>query len=266
MYMSERKPLLGIVSCSRDVGGRQVHAVSHRYVEPVLERIGAAGLIVPSLTDASSIRQLAYLFDGLFLPGSFSNVNPARYDASASPEHGPFDEGRDRTVFLLLEEMLKQGKPVFGICRGFQELNVFFGGSLRCDLGHAPETLTHHLPVHPETDFSQLFALNHAVAIEQGGVLEQVIGRRRIGVNSVHHQGVDRLGSGLKVEALADDGLVEAISWQEGNASVLGVQWHPEWDLATNPVSQAVFDHFGRLLHGERDIARLSPSLRYAGV
>lgn len=264
--MSDRKPLLGIVSCSRDVGGRQVHAVSHRYVEPVLSRLQATGLIVPSLTDAASIRQMAALFDGLFLPGSFTNVNPQHYDTQAQPEHGPFDESRDRTVFLLLEEMLKQGKPVFGICRGFQELNVFFGGSLRCDLGHGHETMTHHLPVHPETAFSKLFSLNHAVSIEQGGVLEQVVGRRRIGVNSVHHQGVGRLGHGLTVEALADDGLVEAISWQEGNAAVLGVQWHPEWDLATNPVSQALFDHFGKLLHGERDVARLSPTLRYAGV
>ncbi|HEY4546108.1 MAG TPA: gamma-glutamyl-gamma-aminobutyrate hydrolase family protein [Pedomonas sp.] len=264
--MSDRKPLLGIVSCSRDVGGRQVHAVSHRYVEPVLNRLQATGLIVPSLTDAASIRQMAALFDGLFLPGSFTNVNPQHYDTQAQPEHGPFDESRDRTVFLLLEEMLKQGKPVFGICRGFQELNVFFGGSLRCGLGHGHETMTHHLPVHPETEFSRLFSLNHAVSIEQGGVLEQVVGRRRIGVNSVHYQGVDRLGHGLTVEALADDGLVEAISWQDGNAAVLGVQWHPEWDLATNPVSQALFDHFGKLLHGERDIARLSPILRYAGV
>ncbi len=264
--MSERKPLLGIVSCSRDVGGRQVHAVSHRYVEPVLERLGAAGLIVPSLTDPGSIRQMASLFDGLFLPGSFSNVNPQHYDAPAQAELGPFDDSRDRTVFLLLEEMLKQGKPVLGICRGFQELNVFFGGSLRCDLGHEHDTITHHLPVHPETEFSQLFSLNHAVSLKHGGLLERLIGRRRIGVNSVHYQGVDRLGHGLKVEALADDGLVEAISWQEGNASVLGVQWHPEWDLASNTVSQALFDHFGRRLHGERDIARISPTLRYAGV
>ena len=170
-------------------------------------------------------------------------------------------------MFLLLEEMLKQGKPVFGICRGFQELNVFFGGSLRCDLGHeAAGSIPHHLPVHEETAFAQLFSLNHAVSIAPGGVLETVVGRRRVVVNSVHHQGVDRLGRGLRVEALADDGLVEAISWQEGGAAVLGVQWHPEWDLATDPVSQAIFDHFGRLLHGEGHGALASPALRRAGA
>lgn len=261
------KPLIGLPADSADNNGMPFHSIGDKYVRAVAEAADAIPLVIPALASAIDMDALLDRIDGLVLTGALSNVHPHRYGHEAHADYEPYDQARDDTTIPLIGKAIERGMPVFCICRGFQELNVFFGGSLRCDLGHeAAGSIPHHLPVHEETAFAQLFSLNHAVSIAPGGVLETVVGRRRVVVNSVHHQGVDRLGRGLRVEALADDGLVEAISWQEGGAAVLGVQWHPEWDLATDPVSQAIFDHFGRLLHGEGHGALASPALRRAGA
>jgi putative glutamine amidotransferase len=248
--VSPAKPLLGIMSCNRDIGGRLGQVVANRYVEPVLRHVDAAGLIVPAAADPGTATQLADLFDGLLLTGSPSNILPTRYCDEINPTAGPFDDGRDRIVFGLLERLIARGKPVLGICRGLQEINVFFGGSLRCDAASAADLLGHHLPARPGTAFADLFEHRHPVDILPGGMLADLFGARALQVNSVHQQGIDRLGTALRVEARAPDGLVEAISAEVGAATVLGVQWHPEWDLATNPDSQAIFDHFGGLLRG----------------
>jgi len=253
--MTNARPLLGIICCNRDIGGRMGQVVANRYVEPVLSHLGAAGLIIPAISDIGSIRQIAGMFDGLLLTGSPTNVLPSRYSAPVESGIGPFDDSRDRVVFALIEALIARGKPIFGICRGFQEINVFFGGSLRCDVGSARDH-PHHLQADDDTRFDDLFDHRHPVAIQPGGLLDDLFPQRLIEVNSVHHQGVATLGSGLRVEAVADDGLVEAISVQCGQSTILGVQWHPEWDLATNPQSQAVFNRFGQLLHAKPQSGR----------
>ena len=145
--------------------------------------------------------------------------------------------------------MLDLGRPVFGICRGFQELNVAFGGSLRRDVSMNPDLLKHHAP--DEVGFNEMFDHVHDVALTPGGVLAAALGEDRIRVNSVHYQGVSRLGDGLSVEARADDGVVEAFSARVNAAPVLAVQWHPEWRTGENPQSQVFFNVFGRALRGE---------------
>jgi putative glutamine amidotransferase len=149
----------------------------------------------------------------------------------------------------LIRAMLDLGRPVFGICRGFQELNVAFGGSLRRDVSMNPDLLKHHAP--DEVGFNEMFDHVHDVALTPGGVLAAALGEDRIRVNSVHFQGVSRLGDGLNVEAQADDGVVEAFSARVNAAPVLAVQWHPEWRTGANPQSQVFFNVFGRALRGE---------------
>ena len=139
----------------------------------------------------------------------------------------------------LIAAMLDLGKPVFGICRGLQELNVAFGGALRRDASRADELLAHHAP--DEAAFDAMFDHHHDVALSPGGVLSRGLGRASLSVNSVHYQAIDTLGAGLTVEATAPDGVVEAVSARVDDAQVLAVQWHPEWRTDANPDFPSLF-------------------------
>jgi putative glutamine amidotransferase len=166
----------------------------------------------------------------------------------ASDAAGPFDPDRDDMAMRLVAAMLDAGKPVFGVCRGLQELNVAFGGKLRRDLGDETRGLSHHAA--DGATLEQMFAHEHDVTLTPTGVLRHSFGAPRIRVNSVHFQGIDTLGDGLNIEAIADDGVVEAVSAWVGRAPVLAVQWHPEWNADADPQSASFFQILGRALRG----------------
>src|SRR5262249_48790185 len=153
---------------------------------------------------------------------------------------GPFDPSRDEMTSRLISAALDLSKPVFGICRGFQELNVAFGGTLRRDMAVHPALIRHHAPA--GLSFDEPFDHTHPVELTDGGVLKKAYGLNGLDVVSVHYQGVDKLGPGLKVEATAPDGVVEAVSANINGAPVLAVQWHPEWRVEANPQSQVFFE------------------------
>ncbi|MGL4541015.1 MAG: gamma-glutamyl-gamma-aminobutyrate hydrolase family protein, partial [Polymorphobacter sp.] len=184
--------------------------------------------------------------DALLLTGSPSNLDTRLYGAEVADAAGPFDRPRDAMALALVDAMIALGRPVFGICRGFQELNIAFGGTLRRDLGESAGNgaVAHHAP--DDADLAAMFAHGHAVELLPGSALAQLYGRTSLNVNSVHYQGVDQLGAGLTIEAVAADGVVEAFSAQIGDASVLAVQWHPEWQTDSNPDAQALFAEMGR--------------------
>jgi putative glutamine amidotransferase len=161
---------------------------------------------------------------------------------------GPFDEQRDEMTERLIDAMLEAGKPVFGICRGFQEINVAFGGSLRRDVSTSPDLIGHHADEHD--DLKIMFEHVHRVNLTPGGVMARAYTEPSLDVISVHYQGVERLGDGLSVEATAPDGLIEAVSAEVNGAPVLAVQWHPEWNAAENSQSQTFFKMMGRALRG----------------
>lgn len=236
------RPVLGIIACNRSSGQEMAQQVQNRYIVNALKYADVAGLIVPALPDLIDAREIAPRLDGILLTGSPSNVAPGRY-GDPDPGDGPFDVDRDAMVLALVEAMTAHSRPVFGICRGFQELNVAFGGTLRRDLGPA-----HH--AEEKTLLGPMFAHGHPVAVMPGGMLAAMFGVTELSVNSVHYQGIDRLGEGLTVEARAPDGLPEAFSTRINGAPVLAVQWHPEWDTDTNPQSQAYFRALGRALRG----------------
>jgi len=244
------RPVLGVTCCTRPLGAEFAQAVINRYVASALKWGDAAGLLAPALPDLMCAREIAPRLDGLLLTGSPSNIEPDRYgQADAHDREGPYDPSRDSMSVALIEAMLDLGKPVFGVCRGFQEIVVAFGGELRRDTSRNPELLAHHAP--EGVSLEEMFAHSHEVELTAGGLLRDAIGRDRMTVNSVHFQGAGRLGDGLKVEARAPDGLVEAVSARVNGAPVLAVQWHPEWRTDENPDSQTFFRLLGRALRGE---------------
>jgi putative glutamine amidotransferase len=244
------RPVLGVICCTRTVGVEPAQAVMNRYVASAMDYGDVAALLIPSLSDLMTAREVAPRIDGLLLTGSPSNLAPERYgEGGAEDAEGPFDEGRDAMSAGLIEAMLELGRPVFGVCRGLQELNVAFGGSLRRDTSRSPDLIPHHAP--DDVGFEGMFAHEHEVTLTPGGVLNQGLGRDRLRVNSVHFQGVGRLGGGLTIEATAPDGVVEAVSARVNGAPVLAVQWHPEWRTRDNPDSQAFFRLLGHALRGE---------------
>ena len=243
------RPVAGIICCTRTVGIEPAQAVMNRYVASAMAYSDVAALLVPSMPGLMRAVDVASRLDGLLLTGSPSNLDPGAYGEAADDAPGPFDPARDSMTGDLIRAMLDLGRPVFGICRGFQELNVAFGGSLRRDASESADLLRHHAP--DEVGFDEMFDHVHEVELTGGGVLAGALGAARIRVNSVHYQGVDRLGDGLSIEARADDGLVEAFSARVNSAPVLAVQWHPEWRTGENPQSQVFFGIFGRALRGE---------------
>ena len=242
------RPVAGIICCTRTVGVENAQAVMNRYVAHAMRYADAAALLVPSMPELMTASEVAPRLDGLMLTGSPSNLDPTYYGPAVDDAPGPFDPARDAMTRDLIKAMLDLGKPVFGVCRGFQEINVAFGGSLRRDMAEASELMAHHAP--DEVGFNEMFDHTHPVRLTPGGVLARAFGAEETSVNSVHYQGVDRLGEGLAIEAQAPDGVVEAVSGQVNGAPVLAVQWHPEWRTDANPQSQTFFQIFGRALRG----------------
>lgn len=249
MTPDAHRPVLGIICCNRSIEGQAGQAVMTRYLRAALPYAEAAGLLIPAMPDLFNAREVAPRLDGLLLTGTPSNLEPGRYGQLVEDAPGPFDPDRDEMTSRLISAMLDIGKPVFGICRGFQELNVAFGGTLRRDMAEHPGLLAHHAP--DGVSFDEMFDHIHPVRLEAGGVLRQAYGCDSLDIVSVHYQGVDRLGTGLAIEARAPDGVIEAISAKVNGAPVLAVQWHPEWKAHANPQSQLFFKLLGRALRSQ---------------
>lgn len=240
------RPVLGITACNRAFGGETAQVAIDRYVESASRHADCVPLLIPARPDLFAAAEVADRIDGLLLTGSPSNVAPERY-GEAAPGDGPFDVRRDAMSLALIGAMRARGKPVFGICRGCQEINVAFGGTLARDLGAAGRPLAHHAP--DSTELPAMFAHAHPVSLVADGLFADPSLPDRPQVNSVHFQGIADLGEGLRVEARAADGVVEAFSGPADGPALLAVQWHPEWEAA-DPMSRRFFELLGRALRG----------------
>ncbi len=237
------KPLIGISCCSIAFGafGMAKHAASDTYVRAVDEVIDGAPVLVPANGDRSDVATLVAKLDGIILTGSRSNVAPDRYNGPAHPEGTPEDHARDATVFALIRAAIAAGLPILAICRGMQELNVALGGSLHQRLQDLPGRLDHSTPMQPDPRIRQGKA--HEIRLTPGTWLHRIAGATTVAVNSLHTQGMDRLATGLVAEATAPDGTIEAVRLATA-PFVVGVQWHPEYDFAVDPVSRGIFAAF----------------------
>ena len=242
--MAPARPLIGIPADRRLVGAQPFHMVGEKYARAVLDAAGAAPLLIPSLADELGFDELLQRLDGLLFTGSPSNVEPHLYEGAPSAPGTLHDPARDATTLPLIRKAVRAGVPVFGICRGFQEMNVAFGGTLHQRLHEVPGHLDHR---DDETQPLEVqYGPAHDVTLEPGGVLRALAVSDRIEVNSLHNQGIDRLGAELAVEARAPDGVIEAFRVRDAQRFALAVQWHPEWKVMSNPFSRALFAAFGQ--------------------
>jgi putative glutamine amidotransferase len=237
---------VGIVTDRRVCGDMPVHQANDEYVVAIRDGAGALPLLIPSTDMPLPLADVLAAVDGLLFTGSPSNVAPPRYGAAMQPMQ--LDETRDATTLPLLLAAIAVGKPVLAICRGFQELNVALGGTLYQAVHELPGMMDHREPQGVDTDAE--YALAHTIAIVPGGVLAQLSGVGEARVNSLHHQGIDRLAAALRIEATAPDGLIEAVSLRQPRGFLLGVQWHPEWRWSEDGLSRAIFAGFRAALGG----------------
>ncbi|VVN80561.1 gamma-glutamyl-gamma-aminobutyrate hydrolase family protein [Pseudomonas fluorescens] len=249
------KPLIGVTACIKQIGLHPYHVSGDKYLRAV--SVAALGLpvVIPSLAELTEIDELLEHLDGLLLTGSPSNVEPFHYQGPDSAPGTEHDQQRDGTTLPLLRAAVAAGVPVLGICRGFQEMNVAFGGSLHQKVHELQGFLDHREADHP--DLAVQYAPAHAVSVQPGGVFQALDLPQVFQVNSIHSQGIDRLAPGLRAEAIAPDGLIEAISVEHSKAFAVGVQWHPEWQVLSNPPYLSIFQAFG-------DACRQRAALRYA--
>jgi putative glutamine amidotransferase len=249
-----RKPVIGFMCDVLPMRGHVAHLVYEKYLYAVTVGAEATPILIPGRvsdidgTPASGsldIPALLAIVDGIFLPGSPSNLNPVHYGAPAETHVGPADPHRDALSIDLIRAAVAAGIPVLGVCRGYQEMNAAFGGSLYGEVHAQPGYADHR--VRPElTDVAEQYATVHDVALTPDGLLAQwTDGAENWRVNSLHGQGVDRLAEGLAIDARAPDGLVEAFHNPRARRLAMGVQWHPEWRYGDDRLSTAIFRAFG---------------------
>lgn len=247
-FSSDNKPLIGISCCNSKVGIHDFHMVANKYITAAVEASNAIPVLIPALGE--QMQALLPHLDGLYLTGSYSNLEPHHYgedplDVALGRSGETRDIKRDSTNLTLIKSALKLGMPVLGVCRGFQEMNVALGGSLHQQLKSDPTQLNHS--ENKDLTLEEQYAVSHEVTLNKFGILNQIMhGKSVQNINSLHGQGVNKLASKLKVEALAPDGLIEGFSLKNNQSFFLGLQWHPEWQLEKHPFYHSIFNAFGQ--------------------
>jgi putative glutamine amidotransferase len=246
-----RKPVIGVIGNATMLESRfQVQMCGERNMRALAEVAGALPLMFAGAPEVTDIATLLDTVDGILLTGARANVHPTRFKATPDKRYEPYDEQRDSVALSLTEACVAKGVPIFGICRGFQEMNVAFGGTLHPEIRDIPGRMNHRMPrlvtgeIHP--DPSVVFADRHEVRLTPGGAFASLYGCDVIRVNSLHGQGIEVPGSRVVIEGVAEDGTIEAIRIADAPGFALGVQWHAEYDPQTNPVNRALFEEFGR--------------------
>jgi putative glutamine amidotransferase len=233
------KPLVGLSACSVELDGVPNYVCRANYARAALDA-GCIPMVLPAAGPVMARTELVDVLDGLILTGSVSNVDPARYRQDRDNSKA-YDEARDASIFPLIRAAIDSGVPILGICRGLHEINVALGGSLFQNVHEVEGKMDHREDVSQPRAIQ--YAPAHVVRLSAGGVLEAMFGCRELHVSSLHWQGIDMLGAGLTTEAVAADGLVEAVSLCSAQTWLIGVQWHPEW-FASDRNGSLLFHRF----------------------
>ena len=217
-------------------------------LEAVSEVSGAMPMVFPAMPSLASIDELCDTFDGILLTGGRPNVHPSEYGEAETEAHGTFDRERDAVALPLIRACVERGIPILGICRGFQEFNVAYGGTLHPEIRDLPGRMNHRMP--PDGTQEDKFAMRHDIHLTEGGKFHQIFGSTTIRTNSLHGQGIVKAGDRVVVEGLAEDGTPEAIHIDGATNFAMAVQWHPEWQANKDSVSKPLFEAFGAALKG----------------
>ena len=263
--MTGKRPIIGVPTQNlQSIGGVSPDippswVMSHRYVH-ALASVGGIPWLIPLLGDDVATLRGAYdELDGIFLPGG-ADIDPESYSAERHPSCDRSDPARDRVELILVRWALEDHKPVLGVCRGLQIINLAAGGSLIQDLKELqPDSMKHDY--FPFRDGSARDHLAHPVRVVAGTRLHRVAGVTEFPVNSMHHQGIERLGAGLVANAFAPDGVIEGIESPDEHFLV-GVQWHPEVLIDADPRMRRLFETFiaaSREFHDARSAVESLP-------
>ena len=248
-----RRPVVGVIGNAYRIEDRfATQLVGERNLRAVAEVAGALPLMFAGSPDITDIGALLDAVDGVVLTGARANVHPTRFQTEPDEKHEPYDILRDEVALALSEACVARGIPLFGICRGLQEMNVAFGGSLHHEIRELPGRMNHRMPRlpngEPHPDMDVIFADRHDVRLKPGGVFAKLLGAETIRVNSLHGQGILEPGKRVVIEGVAEDETIEAIAIADAPGFALGVQWHAEHDANRNPINRTLFEAFGKAL------------------
>ncbi|SFR44041.1 gamma-glutamyl-gamma-aminobutyrate hydrolase family protein [Litoreibacter janthinus] len=238
------RPVVGIIGNSYLINDEYpAHAAGSMNCKAVAEVADALPMIVPSCPSLTNVQDLLDACDGFLFTGGRPNVHPEEYGEPETEAHGAFDRSRDRIALPLIRACIERGQPIFGVCRGFQEVNVAMGGTLYPEIRDLPGRMNHRMP--PDGTLEEKFELRHIVSFTEGGPFHQLMGAREVMTNTLHGQGIKTAGERVVVDGLAPDGTPEAIYIKDAPGFSLSVQWHPEYRAAEDPVSRPLFKAFG---------------------
>ncbi len=234
------KPVIGIPCYSQERQNdlcRESYATQQSYLR-ALEQTGIASVLIPATSNVEMIKNISERIDGLVLVGG-RDIDPKRYGEVPLPKLSPVDRQRDDLEFTITSLCLSAHIPILGICRGIQTLNICAGGTLWQDIAtQVPNTIKHdYYPNYPRNK------LSHSVQIEKDSRLAEIFRDLRLNVNSLHHQGIKKIGNGFRVTAISTDGIIEGIEWI-GKGWVVGVQWHPEELINDDIHMKSLFEAF----------------------
>jgi putative glutamine amidotransferase len=248
------RPVVGIIGNHHLINDQYpAQSVGEMNIRAVAEVCDALPLLVPSLPEAVHLHDLLDACHGFVFTGGRPNVHPSEYGQPETDEHGPFDPNRDRLTLPLIRACVERGVPVLGLCRGFQEFNVAFGGTLHPEIRELPGRMNHRMP--PDGTLEEKFAIRHPVRLTAGGRFAKLFGADEVMVNSLHGQGVIDPGNRIEIEGHAPDGTPEALHIRGAPAFAMAVQWHAEWRAAEDPVSRPLFEAFAREMKALREAA-----------
>jgi len=238
------RPVIGIIGNSYLINDEYpAYACGKMNCDAVAQATGALPVIIPTNPDYASTADLMAMCDGFLFTGGRPNVHPEEYGEPATEAHGDFDRERDGVALPLIRACVAAGQPFFGVCRGFQEVNVAMGGTLYPEIRDLPGRMNHRMP--PDGTLEEKFELRHSVTFTEGGPFHRILGDAEVMTNTLHGQGIKDAGERVIIDGYAPDGTPEAIYIKDAPGFCLSVQWHPEYCAVQDPVSKPLFRAFG---------------------
>ena len=247
-------PIIAIPADTRELDGYGWHATPHQYVNAVIKGSDAMPIIVPALETGLDVDAILDRVDGVLISGSRSNVYPELYGKEVTEADGPYDRPRDATSMTLIRRAIDRGIPLLAICRGIQELNVALGGTLDTEIHEKPGNYDHRRPDVPERD--GMYEIRQTVKVKPQTCIASILGEGSFKVNSLHRQAIGMTAPRLAVEAMAEDGTIEAVTVIDASNFAVGVQWHPEYWVESDDVSARLFKAFGEAVKAYAEARR----------
>ena len=245
----QTKPIVGIITSETSAfSGRQMlHSVGQRYVNAAMQFSDVIPTLIPTCLSKRDLKDYITHIDGVLLTGGRANIEPCHFGGKKFPKDEIIDPARDYTALNLIKECTKLRIPIFGICRGIQEINVAYGGTLIYRVHECDCKKDHRMPQTDNASVEEIFKPKHIINFSNDSLIASFLGQSQAVVNSLHGQGIDRLGDGLRMEAMSEDGLVEAVSIEGYETFGIGIQWHAEFhpERAENYINKVLFQRFG---------------------